>query len=181
MAMAESGKSPRKTALRTFRLPADMLVSLEGEAESGGITLNSKLSSILTRYLEERESENLGLVTIPKQLLLSLLEATDDATLTDVLGKNMPTVWKSMMSYLYHDTSLDSAVRLAGLLVSRMGGVNMKISVEGKRYTVSYFHDYGQKFSLAFKALILDVLNEYHVQPKIEALSNSVTATFSVP
>jgi len=178
--MSLPGGAPHKTALRTFRLSWDLLVSLEEEARKQGITLNALLSSILTEHLEQKESKKLGLVVVPKPVFVSLLECADENALQDSLRKNAQSIWKSMMEYLFQDTSLSSAIRLTDLLIRKSSGVEMNVKIDGRLYSITFLHDYGLKYSQMLKYLVMEILSEYKVQPKADVLANSVSFQFSV-
>ncbi len=174
-------QGPKKTGLRTLRLPLESIVALEREAAKKGVTLNSLCNSILSGHLDFKGAEDLKMVTVPRQLFTSLLEAADDETMVKAVRKNMHGVWKDMAIYVFQDSSLEGVLKLVEALQRRTGGIGMNTQSDGRQYTISFSHDYGPKFSLLLKSMISDIGEEFNISPKFEVGAGSVMVRFPVP
>jgi Lhr-like helicase len=179
----ETGAKSRRTVLKTLRLPEELALSLEKEAEEEGTTLNALCSSALTKHVEWwSRAQKLGFISTSKAMFKSVLEATDDDRLAIAVRENMPTAWKDMAMFWFGNTSLDTMIRLFTNIFKYGWEVDMSIKTKDKEYTVVLSHELGPKFSLVLMNAIDELFRkESHIQPKFEVENAMVTVHFSVP
>ncbi|MDA4127180.1 MAG: hypothetical protein OK452_08285 [Thaumarchaeota archaeon] len=180
---AQNIHQKKRTAVKTFRLPEDVLDFLEKEAEDEGTTLNALVSSILIRHSEWGSmARKLGMISVSKSLLQAALESSRDEELVATSRKILPQGWKDMAMFKFHDFSLESMIQLFKLLTKYGYEADMDVNRVGNKYMISFRHALGPKFSLLLKNAIDELLRvSFHIQPTIETSDASVAVTFSAP
>jgi hypothetical protein len=107
-------KKKKKTTLRTLRLTEELDELLAKIASEKHTTLNALVTSVLTRYVEwDRFSEDFDLVSIQRQVLRSILEATIDERLSRIATKYGSDIPKEGVMYWFKE--LDQETFVAGL------------------------------------------------------------------
>lgn len=82
----------------TLRLPVNILEILKEDAEGKDITLNARISSILTRNIAfEKSISALPNITMPLTLLDKLLEKIDDSAIHELVKEGPNQVRKSFL------------------------------------------------------------------------------------
>ena len=178
-----SGTRRKKTALRTIRLPEEILLELDAAAAEDGVSFNSLLVNLLTDYtIWQRKSRKFGFATISKQFLRYLLDSSDPDKLDKLVREKYPSVLKSMAMYWYNDSSPPSMIKVLALISVRNWYVELNQTVDGKAHTMTFHHDLGPVFSLFLKAMLDSTIrNEFHSRPVIQEGESSITVQFSLP
>jgi hypothetical protein len=178
-----SGTRRKKTALRTIRLPEDLLLELDAAAADDGLSFNSLMINLLTDYtIWQRKSRKFGFATISKQFLRMLLDSSDPAELEKMVREKYPSVMKSMAMFWYNDSSPTSMIKVLGLISVRNWYVELNQAVEGKAHTMTFHHDLGPVFSLFLKTMLdSTVRNEFHSRPVFQEGESSLTVQFTLP
>ena len=85
----------RKTRLRTFRVEEELDSLLQKDAKSKGISVNSLLSIILSKYTEwDRYIEKFSVITMKKESFKTMLSSIDEDKIIDIsqeLGDKEPS------------------------------------------------------------------------------------------
>jgi hypothetical protein len=83
-----TGKKKKKTTLRTVRLSQELDDTLRKIASERGISLNTLVAFILTKFVEwDKLAEEFDLVSIQRKILRSLIDATDEDKLQQTAAK----------------------------------------------------------------------------------------------
>ncbi|MGI0084921.1 MAG: hypothetical protein ACREBQ_07555, partial [Nitrososphaerales archaeon] len=98
-----------KTVLRSIRLSMEHDKVLEEDAKKKGISVNSLLTNLITKYAEwDRYAERFGFVTLGRQGFRSVFELMSDETLVahgkEVGGKNAPDITRFWFGKLNLET-----------------------------------------------------------------------------
>jgi hypothetical protein len=155
---------------------------LEEEAADEGTTLNGLVSTVMTRHVEWASlAYRLGMVTISGNMIAAALEAADEAKLDEVARKRLPGTWKDMAIFRFHDSSLETLIRLFSLNSRYSHGGEFDTKKEGNNYTLVLSHKFGRKFSLMFASGLDELLRTtYHIQPVMEFDDALIRFRFSV-
>jgi hypothetical protein len=177
------GTRKKKTALRTIRLPEDILLELEAAALEDGLSFNSLLVNLLMDYtIWQRRSRKFGFATISKQFLRILLDSSDPAKLEKEVRERYPSVLKSMAMFWYNDSSPPSMIKVLALISVRNWYVELNQTVEGKAHTMTFHHDMGPVFSLFLRTMLdSTVRDEFHSRPVFQEGESSLTVQFTLP
>ena len=177
------GPRRKKTALRTIRLPEDVLQELEAAATEDGISFNSLMVNVLTEYtVWQRKSKKFGFAMISKELFRILLTSSDPAMLEKSVREKYPSVLKSMAMFWYNDSSPGSIVKFLSLLGHHNWHLQLNQTNDGKSYTMTFHHDLGPAFSLFLRTMLdATVRDEFHSHPVFQEGEGSVTVQFTLP
>src|SRR3954467_2734569 len=99
-------ENARTSITRSFRFETDVLSVLDEEAERMGVSVNALVGIILKRYSEfTRYLSKIDMIVVNRELLISLLESSDEDYLYELgvkLGKTVPIdtimFWKKDLS-----------------------------------------------------------------------------------
>jgi hypothetical protein len=141
-----------KTVLRTIRIPSDMDVLLQSDANAKNLSVNALISSILRKYAEwDRLAEDFGFIGIHHETLTRILLAIEDDEIAQIgtelgekLGREAPLFW-------FKECSVEAFVTVLSLHAKYTGAVRCEVQWEGGKCTVLYQHNSGMKWSLLTK------------------------------
>lgn len=169
--------------MKTFRLPTELLQALAKEAEEEGTTINALVSTILIRYIEwGSTAQKLGVFSVSRPLLTTLLESADPKKLAAVARRKLPAGWRDMALFKYHDASPESIFRIISLITKYGLASVVDLRREDGEYVMSVSHTLGRNFSLMLKEGWDELIRTtYHVQPVIRFDDELITIRFSAP
>lgn len=159
-----------------------MVRSLEKDAAEEGTTVNADVNSILSGYFEwHKKAREFGIVSVPKSILLSLLEGVDDKTLARVGREVVPTTWKEQAEFWFQDSSPDAILKVLGIRAKFNPSNRTKTTQDEGTYTIVFRHDFGPRWSILAKAALQEFVRQsFHVEPRISQGESVVTAHFKV-
>ena len=137
-----------KSVLRSIRIRRSLQQTLERDAEARGISVNSLVSAVLTRYAEwDRYAEKFGFVTITKsghQMMMDAIPENEIDALAERLGAQNP---KEITLFWFKQLGLDPF--LGYLTAVARYGKSFEVEVErtGSEVTLLFHHDYGAPYS----------------------------------
>jgi hypothetical protein len=173
----------RKTRLRTFRLEEELDALLQKDAKTKGISVNSLLSIILTKYAEwDRYVEKFNVITMKKESFKKLVSAIDDDKLTDVsqeLGNKVPS---QFIFFWFKKSTLENYLKYISLICKHGGFAQYEIEQEGKEYTITLIHELGEKWSnFLANWMGAGMKSSVGIVPRIDVMQNSVISKFTAP
>jgi hypothetical protein len=171
----------RKTRLRTFRVEEELDALLQKDAKSKGISVNSLLSIILTKYAEwDRYVEKFSVITMKKESFKTLLSAIDDDRVTDIsqeLGDKVPS---QFVFFWFKKNTLENYLKYISLICKHGGFAQYEIEEEGREYTITLIHELGEKWSnFLANWMKSGMKSTIGVVPRIDVTQNSVIARFT--
>jgi len=171
----------RKTRLRTFRVEEELDSLLQKDAKSKGISVNSLLSIILTKYTEwDRYIEKFSVITMKKESFKTMLSAIDDDRVSDLsqeLGNKVPS---QFILFWFKKNTLENYLKYISLLCKHGGFAQFEIEQEGREYTITLIHELGEKWS-NFLANWMNsgMKSTIGIVPRIDVMQNSVVIRFT--
>ena len=175
--------SETKSVLRSIRIRRSLQQTLERDAEVKGISVNSLVSAVLTRYAEwDRFAEKFGFVTITKsghQMMMEAIPEDELEALAERLGAQNP---KEVTLFWFKRLGLDPFLGYL-MAVSRYGkSFEVEVDRSGNEITLLFHHDYGAHYSRFllhfFSKAIPSVVG---VVPRSQVGRNSVVFKFPPP
>ena len=178
----DSGKK-RKTVLRTIRLGADVSEKMEAKAKAGGSSVNSLLSSVITRYAEWDElAQRFGFMDISKEFFRLYLETADDEKLKKITMERQPAIYSDLLRFWFGEVSPDSFVRWLVRMSTYGWWLQVEPRVTGREYVLVIRHEFDMKFSMFLKWTFESVIKSlFKATPQIEATASSLYIKFTVP
>jgi hypothetical protein len=113
----------QKTTTRTLRVHGDLDNLLERDSKDKGVSTNSLINSILTKYAEwDRYTEKVGFISLPRdgfKLIINSVDEQEVKKLAEEVGSRQP---QELLMFWFKKTTLNAF--LEGLLLfCRYGGI----------------------------------------------------------
>lgn len=167
-------KQSRKTTVNLF-LESDILDEIRKEAKQRGISLNSRINSILTKYIQfyKRAEEVDDTCVIPKKYFQFVTDSINEEDNISQVAE-MHRLW--VPAYL-HDLNVPLTIENFVEYASRQVGINSRVidnvtyhvNEEGNRILV-YTHRFGLKWSRVLSsalAIFIEELFRYRTECSI--------------
>ncbi len=169
-------------ATRSFRIEKDVSNILDEESERMGISVNALVNIILKHYSEfSRFLSKIDLVVVNREILIKLLESTEDQNLFRLgleLGETIPKdiilFWKKELDRQNVFEYLEKIICRYGLL-----GTYDEINQNGEKIIVIR-HRLGKKGSLFFQGYIKSIFNLVSLDNNIEITDSSVKVKITI-
>jgi hypothetical protein len=161
-----------------FRVWKDVYDSLEDEAKTRGVSLNSLVSQVLSIHArDDRLLEQVGYVKMPKGAYRLVLSMMSDEKLIEFGAAVHGAGPDALILARSGAITLDSI--LADMHIRSRGGwfSVSEVGRNGKR-TITLMHDLGPRFSIVLGAGVTASCALIGVRPKITTTDSSVTAEF---
>jgi len=173
----------RKTVLRTIRLGADMAEKIEAKARASGSSVNSLLSSVITRYAEWDElAQRFGFMDISKEFFQLYLEAADAEKLKQITIERQPAIYSELLRFWFGEVSPDSFVKWLVLMSTYGWWLQVEPRVAGREYILVIRHGFDMKFSEFLRWTFESVIKSlFKTSPHIESTASSLYVKFTIP
>ncbi len=173
----------QKTITRTIRLPSKIDDILQKDAKEKRTTVNSLISSALTKYAEwDRYAESFGFICLPRNGFKLIIDSLDEETIKRIaeeIGSRQP---KELMMFIFKKLSLDNFVSQTSLFSRYAGFGTYEIDTDERNYTFVIHHELGRKWSTFLAYLGSQGLKTtLGVVPKFNVTEYSVVFEFFVP
>jgi hypothetical protein len=169
--------------LRSIRVRRSLHETLERDAATKGISVNSLVTSVLTRYAEwDRFAEKFGFVSITKDGYLAMVEAIPDEKLDRLAERNGGQNPKDVTLFWFKRLGLEPFLAYLHL-ISRYGGmVEFEVERDGPNVTLLLQHDLGVRHSRYFLLFFAKAIHSVvGVVPRTQLGRNSIVFRFRAP
>jgi hypothetical protein len=183
MASQEGRIRKRRSVLRVSRIPEDTDKLLQKDAEDKRTSVNALINSIFTKYVEwDRYAERFGYISIGKQLLESILLATDEGKLAKIGDELGGQLTRQFIMFWFKRVNLDTFLAYVSM-VCRYGGIaKYEMEMEGREYTITTIHELGLPWSHFLKHFIDQGLKaNLGISAQFDVSTNSVIVRFRTP
>jgi len=190
-----SGIKP-KTKSITFRLDSTVVEELQRDANQGEISLNVLVNQVLKRHVEwDRYENKLGMVPIPKSMLITLIEETmqlaADAKIPNLdshrnkivnnVAQTALKVVKDTVLFMRKDYNFWTVLDVLREYMKVAGIVSDHRIVSGRKHVFVIQHELGHNWSLFAKELLSQIFMELaQVRAEISTTSKTVRAEISL-
>src|ERR671932_95197 len=171
-------QTSKKTRLRTFRIEEHLDSILQKDAKSKGISVNSLLSLILTKYAEwDRYIEKFGTITVKRDSFKMMLSAINDDKVTDISQELGDMVPSQFVLFWFKKNTLENYLKYISLICKHGGFAQYEIEQDGGEYTITLIHELGDRWSnFLANRMGSGMENAVGIVPRIEILQNGVVA-----
>jgi hypothetical protein len=173
----------QKTTTRTLRFSEDLNKILDRDSKDKGVSTNSLISSILTKYAEwDRYTEKVGFISLPRdgfKLIINSVDEQEIKKLAEEVGSRQP---QELLMFWFKKKTLDAI--LEGLsLYCRYGGIaKYEIETSGEECIIALYHEINKKWSIFLGYLITQGMKDMlDIMPKFEVTEYSVVFRFPIP
>lgn len=173
-----------KSATRTIRISQQLDRLLEKDATNKRVSINSLISSIITKYAEwDRYAESLRFVSIPPDGLRLIVGSLEDEKVKEIgqqIGSRHP---QEFLMLWFKRISIDSFFDGLTLFCRYSGMAKYEMDItDGREYVVSMNHDLGRKWSIFMQNILEEGMKRtLNVVPKFDITDSSVVFRFINP
>jgi hypothetical protein len=174
---------PKKETTRsiTYRLPARMVEELETEADEKQISQNVLVKQIIEKYLQwDRFASKIGMIPVPKRLLMTLGEDMKDMDINKIVDAIVPVISESVL-FMKGDYDLKRAIESLEDYM-KASGMKSDHRMEGNIHHFIIQHDLGMKWSLFTEMLLKSIFNNFVPDQnlKCKITDNTVIASIAL-
>lgn len=171
----------KKTFIKTFRLPSELVEILATSAKQNGTTISELLVSILTKYATiDRFAQDFGLVTISKGVIKAFADALPDEKLREIAISQSVNI-EETTEFLFKKKNLDGVLALIDLSSRHLMLFEYTTSRSDQELTITMRSDLGRKAMLFAAAYWEDgIAKTLGVTPKVVLGQNQFTLTLPV-
>jgi hypothetical protein len=170
--------SARTSVVGHFRVWKDVYDSLEDEARTRRVSLNTLVNQVLSTHTrDDLLWEEMGYVKLTKNAFRAFLSRIPDDELEELglaLSKDTPS---AMMLARKGEVNLDAVLDYLRFR-SRAGWFSLNESKRSGRDTISFMHDFGPRESVLLRSYFTSLFGLVGVRPKITTTSTSVMIEF---
>jgi hypothetical protein len=176
-------QTSKKTRLRTFRIEEHLDSILQKDAKSKGISVNSLLSLILTKYAEwDRYIEKFGTITVKRDSFKMMLSAINDDKVTDISQELGDMVPSQFVLFWFKKNTLENYLKYISLICKHGGFAQYEIEQDGGEYTITLIHELGDKWSNFLATWMKTGMRiTVGIVPRINVIRNTVICRFNEP
>ena len=176
-------KKREQTTLRTVRIPQELDDALEAISKERGLSVNSFVSMLLKKYVEwDKYAERFGYITLTRESLRRILQATDGSKLIDSAQDYGSTVPKEFLMFWFKELNIDSVLNALSLRCKYANVAEYELKVDGKNYIIILHHDLGIRWSEFFGYTLQEEIKiVLQVIARLEISRNSVVLKFHLP
>jgi hypothetical protein len=153
---------PKKETTRsiTYRLPARMVEELETEADEKQISQNVLVKQIIEKYLQwDRFASKIGMIPVPKSLLMTLGEDMQGKDITKIVDAVVPVISESVL-FMKGDYDLKRAIESLEDYM-KASGMKSDHRMEGNIHHFIIQHDLGMNWSLFTEMLLKAIFTKF--------------------
>jgi hypothetical protein len=175
------GSSKPRSTTRTIRISRQLDRLLEKDATDKRVSINSLISSIITKYAEwDRYAESLRFVSIPPDGLRLIIGSLDDEKVREIGQYIGSRHLQEFLMLWFKKISMDSF--FDGLMLfcrySGMAKYDMD-TTDGREYVVAMHHDLGRKWSIFMRYILEEGMKRtLNVMPKFDITESSIVFRF---
>ena len=139
----------KKSVVRSIRISKALDEVIRQDAEEAGLTVNSMISSILTRYAEwDRFAEPFGFVTLAREGFRALLNEIEEDRLVAIAENFAPSLARDLALHFFKRVDFDTFFRflLAQLRYGHLAEYQVETGEQAD--TLTLHHELGRRWSL---------------------------------
>ena len=170
-----------KTQVRAIRIPTQLGLVLEKEAEAQRISVNALITGVLKKYAEfDRLAEKFEFISMPKKSFSSLIQQLEDDGIEKCARQIGSTVPKEIMRFWFDELSLGALMSFMSLFSRHYRLAKSEIKVNYSDYTIMLHHDMGIKWSKFLRYYLDEAIRQVPgILPKFEVSDGLVVIRFN--
>ncbi len=172
-----------QNVLRSFRLSQEHCKVLEEDAKRKGISVNSLVSSLVTKYVEwDRLSEKFGRISITPEGYRDLMEFLTDEDIIEHGKKAGSRSAKEVTVFWYKTLNVDNFFRFLSIDSKYSGVYQYELERDGGYCTLTLHHELGPKVTLFLRNYMDNAIRSIvGAVPTIETHENAIVFNFKEP
>ena len=172
----------KKTSTRTIRLSKYLDNVLQKDAKEKRVTVNSLVSSIITKYAEwDRYAETFGFISVARLGFNSIIESVDDEKLKQIAQELGSRQAQELIMFWFKKMTPETYLAFLSLFCRYSGAAKYEIETDERNYTITLHHELGEKWSIFLAHLTAGIFDTLKITPKFDVTKNSVVFRFFIP
>lgn len=173
--------SGKTTLIRSIRISRELEDILSRDSKSKGISENTLISSILTKYAEwDRYTEKFGFISISQEGFRSILECAEEEELSKIAEQNGARLAKEVMMFWFKTMNVESFLKYVYAYCKYGGVAKYEVQRNGGEYTIIAHHGLGRKWSLYLQHFVSRAMETtLGIIPTIVISDSSLIINFS--
>jgi len=158
-----------------------MVEELETEANEKQISQNVLVKQIIEKYLQwDRFASKIGMIPVPKNLLMTLGEDMQEKDITKIVDAIVPVISESVL-FMKGDYDLKRAIESLEDYM-KASGMKSDHRMEGNIHHFIIQHDLGKNWSLFTEMLLKSIFNKFVPDQnlKCKITDNTVIASIAL-
>jgi hypothetical protein len=178
MSLLEAQDPTRTSVSGHFRIWKDVYDSLEEEARTREVSLNTLVNQLLSAHTRDDVLyEKIGIVKLPKDTYRLMLQAIPDDRLGE-LGGELIKHWPTTLMLARKGAINPDAVLNHLRDTSKMGFFSLYEVQRNRMKVISLTHDFGPRYSVVLGAAVMGLYAMVDIRPQITTTDSSVTIEF---
>lgn len=176
--------SKTKSTTRTIRISQKLDRLLEKDATDKRVSINSLISSIITKYAEwDRYVEALRFVSIPPDGLRLIIGSLDDEKVREIGQQIGSRHLQEFLMLWFKKISIDSFFDGLTLFCRYSGMAKYDMdTTDGQEYVIAMHHDLGRKWSIFMQCILEEGMKRtLNIMPKFDITESSIVFRFINP
>ncbi|MCL5318813.1 MAG: hypothetical protein M1503_11220 [Thaumarchaeota archaeon] len=142
----------RKTVLRTTRIPVELDKGLELEADKIGVSINTLVNMILTKYIvHDIPSQAMYALTYPRQGFKQFIDAVSDEQIADIGKEEGKRLGVTLILWFGKHPCLQAYLDYYSVMGRYNRLFNFTHKLDGRDLILGFEHELGIKWSIYVK------------------------------
>lgn len=139
-----------RSSVKTIRIPKSLEKSLEREARSRKMSLNSFIVSVLMKFDEwDRLADKFGMISIPDDVLMSIIDSLDEGQIEKTAKECGARTPRAIMEFWFSRVTSESFLNYLSLRSTYQHFVNHEIVTDNNgKLVITARHEHGRKWSV---------------------------------
>ena len=178
MSVLEADDPKRTSISGHFRIWKDVYDSLEDEARTHEVSLNTFVNQLLAAYTrDELVYEKLGVLKLPKDTYRMMLQLIPEDKLSE-FGSELVKRWPTALMLARKGAITTDAVLNHLRDTSKMGFLSMYETKRNGTNIISLTHEFGPRYSTVLTAAVKGLFELVNVSPEVTTTDSSVTVEY---
>ena len=148
--MIDSLVVDERTSVKTIRIPKSIEKVLEREAVNKKISLNTFITSVLTKFVEwDRLADKFGMISLPDEVLMAIIDALDDTQIEKIAKECGSRTPRAVMEFWFSRVTPETFLSYLSLRSTYQHFVNHEVVTdEDGQLVITARHEHGRKWSV---------------------------------
>jgi hypothetical protein len=184
MSLINYKNSSIKSTTRTIRISRQLDKILEKDALNKRASVNSLISSIMTKYAEwDRYAEVLRFVPIPPDGLKLIIGSLDDHKIKEIGQQIGSRHLQEFMMLWFKKISIDSFFDGLTIFLRYSGMASYEMdTTDSRNYVITMHHQLGRKWSIYLQHILEEGMKKtLNITPMVDVTESSIVIRFFNP
>jgi len=177
----QEAKAKSSTVLRTFRIPRNLIATLEAEGKNRGLSANALMTSLISRFDNwDRFADRFDFFSITDDLIKAFLEEVPEDRVVAIAETFGARIARDGIMFWSKEVSVESLVEYLNNRCRYAGYGNLQYEKKDQKHTLILQHSLGLKWSIFIQHTLDQVLKKpLGITAQFETTESSIVARFT--